>query len=192
MKIGKREPDHQYAPGSKFVHHMRQVKIKWLGPMDRFAKAPYEFAHDDLIEEARLRQNPADHPQKKDTERSEPWPPAAPRAVAAGVSPASPLKQRNARKQKRINNRSLDQHCDREQCKHVKSISRFPRFLFSDFSPDQQADQKNHERQRHVCAHECCQAWTKQIQSERPKGNQASNRSVSQSRSAKQKNRYRN
>src|SRR4029450_14036638 len=104
MKLGKRERDHQYAPGSKFVQQMRQVKIKWLRPMDRFAKAPYEFAHDDLIEEARVRQNPADHPQKKDTERSEPWPPAAPRAVAAGVAPATPPQHRTATKHKTRNN----------------------------------------------------------------------------------------
>src|SRR4029450_2047140 len=108
---------------------MRQIKIKGLRPMDCFSKAPYEFAHHDFIEETGLKKDSTHHPQQTDAQRSNPWPPTAPRTVVPGVSPPSPLKQCNARKQKRINNWSLDQHCDREQCKHVKSILRFPRFL---------------------------------------------------------------
>jgi hypothetical protein len=60
---------------------MRQIKIRWLRPMDRFAKAPYEFAHHDFIEEAWLRQNPADCPQEEDAQRSDPWPPTKPCAL---------------------------------------------------------------------------------------------------------------
>jgi hypothetical protein len=108
------------------------------------------------------------------------------------VSPTSPLKQRDAGQQKRVNNRSLDQHRDREQCEDANSISWFPCLLFSDFLPDQEADEKNHERQQHICADERCQAWAQQIQSERAERNQASSRSVSQTCSAEQQNSDRN
>src|SRR5437870_2380162 len=123
---------------------MRQIKVKRLRPMNCFAKAPYEFANDDFVDEPGLKKNSADHPQKKDAQRSNPWPPTGPGADAAlerrarrSRPTSTPLKQRNARQQKRVNNRTLDQHRGREQCKDVNSISRFPFLLPLDFPPDQ-------------------------------------------------------
>src|SRR6266511_1844750 len=132
MKIGNRERDHQYAPRSKFVQQMRQIKIKWLRAMNRFAKAPDEFVHHDFIEKPRLKKNSTNHPKKKDAQRRKPRPPAAPDAVsrrARRSRPTAPLKEEDAREQEGVNNRALDQHCDREQCKDVNSISPFPRLL---------------------------------------------------------------
>jgi hypothetical protein len=76
---------------------MRQIKIKRLRPMDRFAKAPQKFAHHHFIEKTGLKKDSTDHPDEEDAQRSNPWPPAKPRTIAAGVSPASPRKQCNAR-----------------------------------------------------------------------------------------------
>src|SRR5258708_6544953 len=111
MKIDNRENDYQGAPGSKFVQQMRQIKIKRLRAMDRFSKTRRKFVHDNFIEETGLKENSADHPQEKDTQRRDPRPPAAPGADAVLERPATlagvtdpgyswrtPLKQRYARK----------------------------------------------------------------------------------------------
>jgi hypothetical protein len=58
-----------------------------------------------------------------------------------------------------------------------------------DFFPDQHADQKNDERERHVSTHECGQARTQQIQSECTECHETSNWSVSGPGSAKQEDR---
>jgi hypothetical protein len=91
------------------------------------------------------------------------------------VSPAPPFKQCDARKQEGIDNQTLDQHCDGEQCEEANSIPRLPFFLRLDFLPNQQADEKNRQCQWHVCAHECRQARSQQIQSKRTERNEASN-----------------
>src|SRR5439155_13842841 len=139
-KAENRDCDHHRAPRSKFVQQMRQIKIQRLRSMNCFSKTRREFAHDELLEKATLKNDTADNPQKKDSQRSDPRPPARPRTVAVRLRrmpPASPLKQRNARQQKCINNRSLDQHCDREQRKDGNAIPRLPRFFPLNFLPNQ-------------------------------------------------------
>ena len=44
-------------------------------------KRPSEFAHHDFIEKTGLKKDSADHPEQKNGERGEPWPPAKPRAL---------------------------------------------------------------------------------------------------------------
>src|SRR5881398_1076573 len=86
-KIDNCECDYQYAPWSKFVQQMRQIKIKWLRPMNRFPETRNEFAHYNFIEKARLKTDATHNPQKENTERSEPGPPTAPRTWRITLSP---------------------------------------------------------------------------------------------------------
>src|SRR6266516_832073 len=143
MKIENRYCDHQHAPRSKFMQQMRQIKIQRLRPMNSFAKSRNEFAHDDFVEKLGLKKDATDHPQKKNSERRNPRPPATPCAVLAEaspaqtVSPAFPMKYSNRGKQKCVNNRSLDQHCGSKQCKDEELITRSPRLLLLNFPPDQ-------------------------------------------------------
>src|SRR6266567_6941946 len=114
--------------------------------MNRFPETRDEFAHYNFIEKTRLKKNSTGDPQKENSERSEPGPPAAPGADAIlqlvgsarradrspqrGVPTMPPFKECNARQEKRINNRPLDQHCSGQQCEDQESIPWHPRFLF--------------------------------------------------------------
>src|SRR5437773_11587824 len=97
---------------------MRQIKIQRLRSMNCFSKTRREFAHDNFIEKTGHKQNATDHPEEKNSERRNPRPPARPRRERLALVPPT-LKHANPRKYKRINNRSLDQHRDREQRKDV-------------------------------------------------------------------------
>src|SRR6266480_278656 len=149
-------------------------------------KARDKFVEDDQVVKTRDPKASSDRPDQKNRERPKPRPPAAPDAVEAAVSAAHYLVNYNARKQKRVNNRTFDQHSGREQTKHYPSVLRSPRLTRPDFFPDQKSDQKNHERERHVRANKRRQPWTQQIETEGCERNQADNISISARCASKQ------
>src|SRR5262249_28312324 len=140
---------------------MRKIKKERLWPMNCFPKAADEFVHNNFLVKSRLKPNAAGYPDEKNRERSNPRPPPGPgangicfRSAWRSRDTTAQLEQSNARQQKRINDRTFDQHRGGEENKHVNLIAQFPFVSLSDSFPDQQADQKNHERKRHVGAHE--------------------------------------
>src|SRR5262245_47592155 len=162
----------QHAPWREFVKQMRQIKIKRLRSMNGFAETSQKFTHNDLVQALGLKQRSTCNPKQKDSYRSDPGPPARPGAYArlqqwvtgvtdpgykfssaARVSPAPPIKHSDPGKQKGIDNRALDQHCDGKQREEVNSIARLPFLLSLDFLPAQQPNKKDRQCQRHVCAH---------------------------------------
>src|SRR5437773_12218975 len=138
---------------------MRQIEKERLRPMNCFTKAADEFAHHNFLIKLWLKPKAPAYPDEKNRERGNPRPPTEPgatrlrfRRARRSCPTTAQLEQRNARQQKGINNRTFDQHRRGEQYKHVNLIARFPVASGSDFLPDQQADQKKHEREEHIAA----------------------------------------
>src|SRR5882762_4215083 len=127
---------------------MRKIEEKGLGPMHMrsdLAESPEKFAHDDELIEARDPKPARDHPKRKNRERGEPGPPSAPNVTGATLSAASQLENQNSGQQERVNDRPFDQHSRGQQTKHDPPVFGRPRLLVSNFLPDQESDQTNHQ-----------------------------------------------
>src|SRR4029453_14161576 len=164
---------------------MRQIKKERLRPMNCFTKATDEFVRHNFLIKSWLKTNTPSYPGDKNRKRGNPRPPALPgttgicfRRAQRSRPTTAHLEQSNARQYKGVNDRTFDQHRRGEQNKDVNSIAQFPFVSLSEPLPNEQADQKNHERQRHVGTHERGQPWAQQIQSKRAERNHRGDFSV--------------
>src|SRR4051794_38185240 len=130
------------------MQEMRNVEIDWLGSVDGLAEASEELALDHLIVKLRDPLDAGPDPKRKDEERADPRPPAAPRAHFFGRATMAPLERHDARQQKRVDDRSLDEHRGGQQCEGDHPIASTPGFSEVDFLPDLRAEQKDGQRER--------------------------------------------
>src|SRR6266404_5791587 len=151
-KIDNRQANHQRAPRKNFVEQMRDVEEERLSAVHvgaDFAEARQKFADNDKLIKARHPKTTRDYPNQKNSERREPRPPAAPRFRAFRFSKGE-LINNDTGKQERVDDRALDQHSGRQQTKHDPTIARRPSLLAPNFFPNQESDQKDDERERHI------------------------------------------
>src|ERR1700731_3601293 len=141
------------------MQQVREIKKDRFRAMDSLAEPAEKFLHDDLLIEARDELDTADHPHRKQRERRNQWPRAAP-CIRPTPFSGEPLKEHDAWKQKREYDRPLDEHGSREQGEHFPSLTRLPRLAAANFLPDQESQQKDHQRERHVRAHQSRKAHT--------------------------------
>src|SRR3981081_3602659 len=118
---------------------MRDIIVRRMRALFDRAKAAEEFVNDDLLVKTGLRNDPADHPNKKNSERNKPRPPATPCAWNRNASPArtfppAPLVRGDPRQQERVDDRTFDEKANENQGKHYPLIAAFPCFLFLNFS----------------------------------------------------------
>src|SRR6267143_3350248 len=143
------------------MQQVREIIKDRLRAMHSLAEPAEKFLHDDLLIEARDELDAADHPYRKQRERRNPWPRATPR-IRPTPSSGEPLKQHDAWKQKREDDRPLDEHGSGEQGEHFPSLARLPRLAGANFLPDQKSQQKDHQRERHIRAHQSRKPYTQQ------------------------------
>src|SRR6267378_4372552 len=125
------------------MQQVREIKKDRLRAMDSLAEPAEKFLYDDLLIEGRDELDAAGHPYRKQRERRNPWPPAAP-CIRPTPFPGEPLKQHDAWKQKREDDRPFDEHGSGKQGEHFPSLTRLPRLAGANFLPDQDSHQKDH------------------------------------------------
>src|SRR6266550_6760230 len=156
---------------------MGQIKVKPFRLMQGRTESTQKFPHDDLVIEPLIKLNAADHPEQKYSERCDPWPPTGPRRSRFSFA-APPLEYNDAGKQKRINDRALDQHPSGQQTEGPQTVAKTPDLIVSDLLPNQLAEQENHQGQRHVRSDERGETRSEQVKTERAERDHAGDWSV--------------
>src|SRR5262249_60470046 len=101
-------------------------------------KPAEKFFHDHALIKAWHQLDAADQPNRKKSERRNPWPEATPCTRCTPLS-GEPLKQHDAWKQKREYHRPFDEHGGGEEDKHFPSLARVPRPAGANFLPNQES-----------------------------------------------------
>jgi hypothetical protein len=88
--------------------------------------------------------------------------------------------------EERVDNRTLDEHPGAQEEKKQQAITRRPSLALPNFLPDEPADRKQDQRERHICADQRSEARHKEVESKGAHGHQGGNSSVDAGRSCQE------